>query len=103
MIKVVKLHKFLSLLYEHGTNHTSTIRAWYDTNNKQTYQSNQTKTATAIDQIFKTDITDYFPANIIISSTEKLLENKHTDVCKRVIMDDTTERLNQALYLTGLK
>ena len=70
------------------------------------------KTATAIDHIitnyfinvnfkiaiFKIDITDHFPVCIIISSTEKLVENKHTYVYKRVIMDVATECFNQALY-----
>ena len=72
------------------------------------------KTATAIDHIltnqfinvdfktaiFKTDISDHFPVCIIISSTEKLVENKHTYVYKRVITDETTERFNQTLYET---
>ena len=48
--------------------------------------------------IFKTDISDHFPICIIISSTEKLVENKHTYVYKRVITDEATERFNQALY-----
>ena len=57
------------------------------------------KTATAIDHIltnqfinvnfkitiFKTDISDHFPVCIIISSTEKLSENKYTYVYQRAI------------------
>ena len=38
--------------------------------------------------IFKTDIQDHFPVCLIISSTEKLVENKHTYVYKKVIADD---------------
>ena len=72
------------------------------------------KTATAIDQIlknqfinvtfktaiFKTDTSDHFPVCIIISSTEKLVENKHTHVYRRVIADEATKCFNQALYKT---
>ena len=46
--------------------------------------------------ISKSDISDHFPVCIIISSTEKLLENKHTYVCKKVITDDVTEHFNQS-------
>ena len=69
------------------------------------------KTATAIDHtlinqfinanfktaIFKTDGSDNFPVCTVISSTEKLVGNKHTDVYKRVITDEDTERFNQVL------
>ena len=48
--------------------------------------------------IFKTDISDHFPVSIIISSTDKLVWNKHTHVYKRVITYDTTECFKQALY-----
>ena len=48
--------------------------------------------------IFKTDISDHFPVCFIIFSKEKLVENKHTYVYKKLITDDATERLNQALY-----
>ena len=48
--------------------------------------------------IFKTDISDHFPVCTVISSSEKLIENKHTYVYKRVITDGVTERFNQALY-----
>ena len=55
------------------------------------------KTATVIDHIltnnfiddnfktsiFKTDISYHFPLSIIISSKEKLVENKYTYACKR--------------------
>ena len=72
------------------------------------------KTAAAIDHIltnqsmnvkfkttiFKTDISDHFPVCNIISLTEKLVENKHTYVYKRVITDEATEHFNQALYET---
>ena len=72
------------------------------------------KTATAIDQvltnqfinfnfktaIFKTDISDHFQVCIIISLTEKLVENKHTYVYKRVITNEATELFNQTLYET---
>ena len=40
--------------------------------------------------IFKTDISDLFPVCIIISSTEKLVESKHTYVYNRAITDDVT-------------
>ena len=63
------------------------------------------KTATTIDHIanfknafFKTDISDHFPVCIIISSKDKLVENKYTYVYKRLIIDDATKRFNQALY-----
>ena len=99
--KCSKVHKFLNLLYENGM-----IR----TINKPTRVTR--KTATAIDHIltnqfinvnfktaiFKTDISDHFPVCIIISSTEKLVENKHTNVYKRVTTDGTTERFDQAPY-----
>ena len=48
---------------------------------------------------FKTDISDHFPVCIIISSTEKLLEYKHT--CKHT--DEATERFNQALETDWVK
>ena len=48
--------------------------------------------------VFKTDISGHFPVCIIISSTEKLVENKYTCVYKTEIKDDFTERFNQALY-----
>ena len=48
--------------------------------------------------IFKTDTSDHFPVFIVITSKEKLVENKYTYVYKRVITDDATERFNQALY-----
>ena len=101
--KCSKVHNFLNLLYENGI-----IPAI----NKPTRVTR--KTATAIDHIltnqfinvafktaiFKTDISDHFPVCIIISSTEKLVENKHTYVYKRVITDEATERFNQTLYET---
>ena len=73
------------------------------------------RTATAIDHIitncfinvnfkiaiFKIDITDHLPVCITISSTEKLVENKHTTYIKRVNMDVATECFNQALYKSG--
>ena len=45
----------------------------------------------------KTDGSDNFPVCTVISSTEKLVGNKHTDVYKRVITDEDTERFNQVL------
>ena len=48
--------------------------------------------------ILKTGLTYHLPPCIIISSSEKLDENKHTDVYKIVITDNATERFNQALY-----
>ena len=48
----------------------------------------------------KIDISDYFPVCIIISSTEKAVENKNTYVYKRVITDEATECFNQAIYET---
>ena len=101
--KCSKVHNFLNLLYENGM---------IPTINKPTRVTR--KTATAIDHIltnqfinvafktaiFKTDISDHFPVCIIISSTEKLVENKHTYVYKRVITDEATERFNQTLYET---
>ena len=99
--KCSKVHNFLNLLYENGM---------IPTINKPTRVTR--RTATAIDHIltnqfinvnfktvnFKTDNTDLFPVCIIISSTEKLVENKHIYVYKRVIRDEATERFNQALY-----
>ena len=99
--KCSKVHNFLNLLYKNGM---------LPTINKPTRVTR--KTATAIGYIpanqfmnvnfktaiFKTDISDHFPICIIISSTEKLVENKHTYVYKRVITDEATERFNQALY-----
>ena len=72
------------------------------------------KMATAIDHIltnqfinvnfktatFKTNIWDYFPVCIIISLTEKLVQNKHIYVYNRVIADKAAEPFNQALYET---
>ena len=52
--------------------------------------------------IFKTDISDHIPVCIVISSAEKIIENKHTYANKREITDEATERFNRAL-LTGLK
>ena len=46
--------------------------------------------------ISKSDISDHFPLCIIISSTEKRLENKNTYVCKKVVTDDVTEHFNQS-------
>ena len=34
-------------------------------------------------RLFKIDISDHFPVCIIIASTEKIVENKHTYVCIR--------------------
>ena len=48
--------------------------------------------------IFKTDISDDFPICTVISSPEKLVENKHTYVYKSVITDVATELINEALY-----
>ena len=48
--------------------------------------------------ILKTGSTYHLPPCIIISSSEKLDENKHTDVYKIVITDNAIERFNQALY-----
>ena len=58
--------------------------------------------------LFLTDISDHFPVYIIKTSTEKLVENKHT-LYKRVITDEVlnkhwknilkpNERFKQALY-----
>ena len=99
--KCSKVHNFLNLLYENDM---------IPIINKSTRVTR--KTATAIDliltnqfidvnfktAIFKTDVSDHFPVCIIISSTEKPVENKHSYVYKRVIMDEATERFNQALY-----
>ena len=101
--KCSKVDNFLNLLYENDM--IATI------NNPTTVTR---KTATAIDQILtnqvinvtfkmaisKIDISDYFPVCIIISSTEKAVENKHTYVYKRVITDEATECFNQAIYET---
>ena len=101
--KCSKVQNFLNLLYENGM---------IPTINKPTRITK--KTATAIDHIltnqfinvnfktdiFKTDISDHIPVCIIISSTEKLVENKQKYVYKRVIMDESTERFNQVLYET---
>ena len=92
--KCSKVHNFLNLLYENGI-----IPAI----NKPTRVTR--KTAIAIDHIltnhfinvnfktaiFKTDIVDHFPVCIIVSSTEKLIENKDTYVYKRVITDEDWE------------
>ena len=102
--KCSKVNNFLNLLYENGV---------IPTINNPTKVTR--KTAAAIDHfltnqfinvnfkaiIFKTDISDHLPVCIIISSTEKLVENKHTYVYKRVITDDATERFNQAHYECG--
>ena len=46
---------------------------------------------------FKTDVSDHFPVCIIISSTEKLVENKYTYLYNRVVTDDATERFKERL------
>ena len=46
---------------------------------------------------FKTDISGHFPIGIIISLTEKLLENKHIFLYKRAVMN-VNQIVNQALY-----
>ena len=46
----------------------------------------------------KTDISDHFPVCFIISSTEKLVENKDTYIYKKVITDKVTKCFKQALY-----
>ena len=98
--KCSKVHNFFNLLYEN---------CMIPTTNKPTRVTRKTSVAT--DRIFtnqfinvafktasfKTDISDHFPLCIIISSTEKLVENKHTYVYKRVITDEATD---QALYET---
>ena len=82
--KCSKVRNFLNLLYENSM---------IPTINKPARVTR--KTTTTIDHIlinqfinvnfktaiFKTDISDHFPVCIIISSTEKLVENKHTYVC----------------------
>ena len=99
--KCSKVHHFLNLLYENGV---------IPTINKAARVTR--KTATAVNHILtnqiininfkiailKTDISDHFPVCIIISPTEKLVENKHTYVYKRVITNEATECSNQALY-----
>ena len=45
-------------------------------------------------------MSDHFPVCIIISSTKKLVENKHTYLYQRVIADEITKRFYQALYET---
>ena len=79
--KCSKVHNFLNLLYQNGM---------IPTRNKPTRVTR--KTATTFDHIltdqfinvnfktaiFKTEISDHFPVCIIISLTEKLVENKHT-------------------------
>ena len=101
--KCSKVRKFLNLLYVNGM---------IPTINKPTRVTR--KAATGIDHIlanqfinvafkmviFKTDVSNHFPVCIIISSTEKFVENKHTYVYKRVIMDEATEHFNQALHET---
>ena len=47
--------------------------------------------------VLKPILSDHLPVCIIISSTEKLVENKLTYVRKRVITDDAMERFNQVL------
>ena len=100
--KCSKVHNFLNLLYQNGmiptiskpsrvTRETATAIDHILTNR---FKNVNFKTA-----IFKTDISDHFLVySIIISSTEKLVENKHTYVYKRVIADDSSERFNQALH-----
>ena len=39
--------------------------------------------------IFKTDISDHIPVCIVISSAEKIIENKHTYANKREITDES--------------
>ena len=41
--------------------------------------------------LFLTDISDHFPVYIIKTSTEKLVENKHT-LYKRVITDEVLNK-----------
>ena len=100
--KCSKVHNFLNLLYQNGmmptiskpsrvTRETATAIDHILTNR---FKNVDFKTA-----IFETDISDHFlVCSITISSTEKLVENKHTYVYKRVITDDTSERFNQALH-----
>ena len=59
--------------------------------------SNPTRITTIKITIFKTDISDHFPVCIIISSTEKLVQNKYTYLYKSVITDDANERFKERL------
>ena len=99
--KCSKVHSFSNLLYENGMMpiiNKSTRVTRKTATTIYLILSNQFIDVNFKTTIFKTDASDHFPAGIIISSTEKLVENKHTCVYRRVITDEAAERFNQALY-----
>ena len=82
--KCCKAHNFLNLLHENGMiptiNKPTRVTRKMATAIGYNILTNQYINVNFKTAIFKTDISDYFPVCIIISSTEKLVENKHTYV-----------------------